>query len=225
MSGELYFIGDVHGCRRALDRILDACELVAADTVVLLGDVIDRGPDSRGVLQTIIDLGSACTTHLILGNHEEMFLNALNGFETSSWLRFGGRETLESYRGSLKNVPASHRDLLSRAVPWWEGEHDIGVHANLEPDVSLAEQSAEWLRWRSITGRELPHPSGKRVVCGHSGQLVGGGLPLIWTGWVCIDTLVYRGGFLTCLAARSGEILQANESGHFRRGAFLSDLA
>ena len=117
LSGETYLIGDVHGCRRALDRTLDGCELVAADTVVFLGDAIDRGPDSRGVLQTILDLGGVCTTHLILGNHEEMFLNALEGIGTSSWLRFGGRETLESYRGSPNNVPDSHRDLLSRALP------------------------------------------------------------------------------------------------------------
>ncbi len=223
VSGELYIFGDIHGCRRAFERILKECQPTAADTVVLLGDVVDRGPDSRGVKQRIIELREECATHLILGNHEEMFLSALDGFEMPAWLQHGGRETLDSYGGRLNRVPEEHRELLTEALPWWEGESEICVHANLEPGVPLEEQSGAWLRWKAISGRESPHPSGKRVICGHTGQP--GGLPAVRNGWICLDTLAYRGSFLTCLAARSGELLQANEAGHFRRGAFLSDLA
>ena len=222
MDGALYIFGDIHGCSRAFDRILEDCGPTASDTVILLGDVIDRGPDSRGVLQHIVELEQTCATHLILGNHEEMLLSALHGYQTQGWLRHGGLETLESYGGQFSDIPDAHLELLHDALPWWEGPHDICIHANLEPGVPLAEQDGDWLRWKKFTGREPPHPSGKRIVCGHT--ICPGGVPFVRNGWVCLDTQAYRGGFLTCLAAHTGEILQASEAGRFRRGAFLSDL-
>ena len=91
-------IGDIHGHARALDALLEIVRPEADDTLVTLGDVIDRGPDSRGVLDTLIELGSICQVIPILGNHEEMMLAAIkSSVDLRSWVEFGGAETLESY--------------------------------------------------------------------------------------------------------------------------------
>jgi serine/threonine protein phosphatase 1 len=143
-----------------------------------------------------------------------MLLDVLAGVRPNLWLQHGGVATLDSYGGSLASIPDLHLELLAHAVPYWESSSAICVHANLEPGVELAEQRPEWLRWQPLTGFEFPHPSGKRVVCGHTG--LPNGLPMVRDGWVCLDTLAYTGRHLTCLNIDSGEILQANQSGEFR---------
>ena len=212
----------MHGCDVALESILDNVEIASNDTLVFLGDVVDRGPNSRRALDIILGLQNACDVVFVMGNHEEMMLDALSGRGTERWLRFGGASTLSSYGGDLANVPDTHRELLADAVQYWEDDANIGVHANLEPGVSLADQQPEWLRWQALTGMEFPHFSGKRVLCGHSG--IPNGLPAIGDGWVCLDTLAYAGGCLTCLNTETGAIYQAQQSGKFRSGICLGDL-
>src|ERR1700730_14881921 len=91
-------IGDIHGCSKALAALLDAIQPGPEDTIVTLGDYIDWGPDSRGVLQQLIELEERCTLVPIRGNHEEMLLAAREGrSDLGYWLKFGGRETLASY--------------------------------------------------------------------------------------------------------------------------------
>jgi len=141
----------------------------------------------------------------------------------TDWLRYGGRETLESYGGGLEAVPETHHEFLASGQPYWESEETIFVHANLEPGVPLVEQQAAWLRWTHLSGDETPHPSGKRVVCGHTPQ--SSGLPLVANGWLCLDTLCWAGGFLTCLDVDSDEVWQAQESGSVSAVRSLSDLS
>ncbi len=221
-----FVFGDIHGCSRALESLLENLPLRDGDELILLGDVVDRGPATRRVLDTLLGLEPRCRLTFIRGNHEEMLLRALGEGEpgqVSFWLRHGGEATLASYGGSLGNVPEGHRDLLNRSIPYLETPCEILIHANLEPGVELAEQSGEWLRWQHLTGMEFPHPSGKRVICGHSG--VGTELPLLQSGWLCLDTLVHRGGYLTCLDIDTGELFQASQSGEYRCGIGLDDLA
>ncbi len=81
--------------------------------------------------------------------------------------------------------------------------------------MPLELQDADWLRWKKITGDEPPHPSGKRIVCGHSSQKTG--VPLVWDGWVCIDTKVFdEDGWLTALDVAADEVVQANQFGEVR---------
>jgi serine/threonine protein phosphatase 1 len=174
------------------------------------------------VLEKILELQRHCRVVLVLGNHEEMFLDALEGKGVDRWLRYGGSATLKSYGGTLQRFPLNHWNLLKQAVPYWEDHANIGVHANLEPGVELAHQQPDWLRWQSLTGMEFPHPSGRRVLCGHSA--IPGGLPSVRSGWVCLDTLAYKGGYLTCVNVVSGAIYQAQQTGTFRSGIFLNDL-
>jgi len=90
------------------------------------------------------------------------------------------------------------------------------IHANLEPGVALESQQPEWLRWTHLSGFEIPHPSGKRVVCGHTPQK--NGIPLTFDGWTCIDTYACGTGWLTCLDVRTNEWFQANQAGQLRSG-------
>ena len=218
-----FAIGDVHGCDVALDFLLDGLELTADDHLISLGDVIDRGPDSRRVVQMLIDIGDYCRLSFIMGNHEQLLFDSLRSpAAASAWLSWGGRETVQSYGGQMHDIDEEHLDFLAAGLPYVETETDICVHANLEPGVPLEEQTVEWLRWEKVTGRELPHESGKRVICGHT--KLTGGVPIVRNHWVMIDTGAYAGSFLTGVDLGSGEIYQARQDGQFRRGVFLDEL-
>ena len=196
----------------ALRTLLDEVRPTADETVVILGDVIDRGPNSRNVVDQLIQLKDQTNLVCILGNHEEMLLDSFD-FELAreSWLNVGGRETLDSYGGELSLIPDEHIQFIRSFVDYWETESEIFVHANLEANVALEEQSFPWLRWSRLTGNETPHPSGKRIVCGHTALPTG--VPALLDGIVCIDTWPDGGKWLTCLDPISDMLYQASESG------------
>lgn len=79
MTERIIAIGDIHGCAKALKTLVDAIQPTEQDTLVFLGDYIDRGPESRGVIEQVMALGNHCTVVPLLGNHEEMLLGALAG--------------------------------------------------------------------------------------------------------------------------------------------------
>ncbi|MEK6237342.1 MAG: metallophosphoesterase [Planctomycetales bacterium] len=215
MAGRILAIGDVHGCDRALAALLRMLAVGAEDTVVFLGDAVDRGPSSKQAVDRILALRDACKVVFLMGNHEEMMRDVLSGRGLmNQWLGVGGRATLKSYGGSLDDVPSEHIRFLVTALPFWESGADVFVHASLEPDVSLRNQTSDWLRWKHVSGSESPHASGKRVVCGHTSQA--DGIPLAFDGWVCIDTLAHRGGWLTCLDVGSDRVFQASQNGKTR---------
>ena len=92
MPDRLFAIGDIHGCSTALKTLVEAIDPRPEDTIVVLGDVIDFGPDSKGAVQQLIDLSRRCQFILIQGNHEEMLFRALNGpDDLRYWDLCGGR--------------------------------------------------------------------------------------------------------------------------------------
>lgn len=91
MASRLFAIGDIHGCNVALKALIEAIDPKPEDTIVVLGDVIDWGPDSRDCVQQLIDLSARCKFVLVRGNHEEMLYAALESqSELRYWLNFGG---------------------------------------------------------------------------------------------------------------------------------------
>jgi serine/threonine protein phosphatase 1 len=212
-------VGDIHGCDVALAVLLHHLQPTSCDTFVVLGDAVDRGPDTSRVLDQLVAVRKSSRLVYVMGNHEEMMRNALMGRGSKMWLRHGGHATLTSYGGSLAGIPDDHLELFHEMLPYWESSVEICVHAGLEPGVDLSSQTPEWLRWRKLTGLEFPHPTGKRVLCGHSG--VSKDTPSVLDGWICLDTLAYEGGHLTCLDTSTGEFFQARQSGEFRRGLYL----
>lgn len=217
MPSRTLAIGDIHGCDVAFDTLLATLAPGSDDTIVVLGDVVDRGPGSRQVIERLIELRDRCRLVLILGNHEEMMLaGMLRGENANDWLRFGGMATVQSYGGRPQEIPKEHLDFLQTAEKYLETEHELFVHANLHVDLPMEQQIPEWLRWTHMTGSEKPHPSGKRVICGHTPQR--SGEPFELPGWTCIDTFACGGGWLTALDVATNEYFQASQAGEERRG-------
>ena len=227
MAGH-FAIGDIHGCSRALKSLVDYAAPGSDDVIVTLGDYVDRGPNSRAVLDFIIDLGEQSTLVALRGNHEIMMLDAR---EKQSWLRpwlqYGGEETLASYApageatGSFADIPAAHIDFLKEElVSYYECDSHFFVHANADAGVPLDEQSDAALYWRKYKD-PAPHFSDKIMVCGHSAQR--SGLPLGNGHSICIDTWAHGGAWLSCLEVESGTIWQTNEAGD-KRSFSLDEL-
>jgi serine/threonine protein phosphatase 1 len=214
-------IGDVHGCITALNTLLDLIKPTTEDTLVILGDVVDRGPASKECIDRIIALESECLVICLLGNHEEMMRGVLERLMFPEvWYQVGGFETVESYGGSLAEVPKEHFQWVSRLRPFYETATEIFVHANLEWRHTLANQTRDWLRWKPVDPSQRPHVSGKRVICGHTQQE--DGRPLVWPGWVCIDTAAYKLQWLTALDVGTNHVWQANEAGQSRESELKS---
>lgn len=218
MSGRLIAIGDIHGCAGALDAILAAIDIQAGDTLVTLGDYVDRGPDSKGVVDRLIALKTQCQLVSLFGNHEEMMLDVVrDGQPPHRWLQYGGVETLDSYRfaGDMDVISAEHRDFFASLVDYYETDEHFFVHANYDPDLPLAEQPQQLLRWLKLTDyTPPPHRSGKRAVMGHTHDRAG---EIFDIGHlVCLDTYCYGGGWLTALDLHSGKLWQANMAGELR---------
>ncbi len=218
-SGRTIAIGDIHGCCLALEAVLGAISPRRDDLIVTLGDYVDRGLDSRGVLERLIHLGTECRLVPILGNHDEMFLQAIRGEHLSAFLKMGGRTTLESYSISLppdlSRIPTSHVEFLEGCVNHFETETHIFLHACYLPHLGLPDQPRLVTRWESLrNGVPEPHASGKTVIVGHTSQKEG---ELLDAGHIkCIDTYCYGGGWLTALEVDSGRIWQANALGELR---------
>jgi serine/threonine protein phosphatase 1 len=217
VPGRTLAIGDIHGCDVALQTLLDTLGLRSDDTVVVLGDAVDRGPASRQVVERLLQLADECRLVFVLGNHEQMMVESLSdGTGIEAWLRYGGAATLQSYGGDPRKIPRAHIEFLSAGVDFHATDTTLFVHANLDPKLPLDRQDPEWLRWTHLSGHEAPHPSGKRIVCGHTPQK--NGWPLAFPGWICIDTYAWGTGWLTCLDVDTDEWHQANQAAQSRSG-------
>jgi serine/threonine protein phosphatase 1 len=226
MAGRTIAVGDVHGCLAALDALLDAVGPGPEDTLVTLGDHVDRGPHSRGVVDRLIALGRRCRLVPLLGNHEELLLAALRDTEAlRRWLAVGAADTLRSYgwvsggpRRALADwIPPSHREFFASCRPYYETCSHLFVHAGYVAELPLGRQPGLALRWRvTDAATAVPHASGKVAVVGHTPQPSGEVLDLGFL--VCIDTNCVRGGWLTALDTGTGRLWQADRAGRLRRG-------
>ena len=216
----LIAIGDIHGCRDLLARLLDAIDAeIAADRpgdwrIVTLGDYVDRGPDSRGVIDMLATRRRDPRFITLAGNHDDGFLGFLANEETQAlFLAHGGAETAASYgvtldatsEASLANarhtlaseMPAHHVAFLrSLDVSATFGDFFF-CHAGIRPDVALDAQTRHdltWIRREFIDHGEL-HP--KLIVHGHTPKPA----PEILPNRVNVDTRAYSTGVLTALVA------------------------
>ena len=205
-------VGDIHGCAHALERLLAAIELTPQDTIVFLGDYMDRGPNSKRVLEIVIELSEQFQVIPLLGNHEIMMLDAVKESITRDlWLQFGGQQTIESYGGDFTNIPTEHLDFMRQCLPFYETEDHLFVHANYLPGSPLAGQEDQIRYWTHLSDfLPGPHKSGKRVIVGHTPQTHGGILD--FGHLVCIDTYCFGGGNLTALDIFTNKIWQVKEN-------------
>jgi serine/threonine protein phosphatase 1 len=183
-----YAIGDIHGCLDKVLRLLDVlCYDPTADRLIFLGDYIDRGPDSQGVLDLLLHLQQRNPRNVFLmGNHEDNFLTYIRAclaeegasyWLTEPFFAGGGTATLLSYCPSLRNprdphllkaIPPEHVQFLTHLPLCWTSDTYIAVHAGVRPGISLERQDAkDLLRIRSPF-LHTPHGLGKCVVFGHT---------------------------------------------------------
>jgi serine/threonine protein phosphatase 1 len=133
-------VGDIHGCLANFDALLESIAPTSDDSIVLLGDYIDRGPDSAGVVKRVVSLSRTHRLTALKGNHEQMMLDARGSHDKfADWLRNGGDATLRSYggvRGSLRDVPAEHWHFFEQGLHnYLETETHIFVHASAYSDM------------------------------------------------------------------------------------------
>ena len=246
-SGQcIYAIGDIHGERRCLELLLDA---IAADhrlrfpggearpVMVFLGDYVDRGPDSRGVLDVLCRLaaesaaGSGPACRFLCGNHETAMLDFLaDPTAGAEWLSFGGAETLASYgirastgifaparcltlRDSLADkLPRLHRTFLETLEPMAVLGDYAFVHAGIRPGVALERQRAEDLQRIRDPFLSSRRHHGKMIVHGHTPV----DEPQILPNRIAIDTGAYATGTLAAARLHGPEVGILKVSGQRR---------
>ncbi len=209
-------IGDIHGCGTALQALLDAVALGSDDTLVTLGDYIDRGMESPRVIDILLELAGRTRFVPLLGNHEVMLLQALSDSQAYQfWLQHGGQQTLLSYGGRLELIPPHHRMFFQHCRRYWEIEQHFFVHANFRSDLPLNQTPDEITLWQHMKlAYPIPHENGKKAWVGHSPQTSGDILDL--GHLAIIDTHCYGGGYLSAVDVHSGEFWQVDIEGKFR---------
>ncbi|MBK1829475.1 serine/threonine protein phosphatase [Verrucomicrobiaceae bacterium R5-34] len=208
-------IGDIHGCHHALMTMLEQLQPSAEDLIVTLGDYVDRGPDSKSVIDSLLEFQKDHNYVHLMGNHEIQMIRALETRQDRD--RFlsemcGGQDTLDSYGGSFEDVPEAHWDFMRSAKLYHELENHILVHAGVSSQTPVDQQDQETYYYQRFYSQQ-PHISGKTVVCGHTIQ---GDLPTNLGHAICLDTCAYGGGWLSALDVDSGQIWQTNEQGESR---------
>lgn len=150
----LYAIGDIHGCNRSFQALLQKLDLQKGDELVLVGDYLDRGPDSKGVLDTIFALRQAGhTVHCLRGNHEQIFIDALTDthYTIDRFYGAGGRSTLKSFGAKRPSeIDDYYLDFINNLPNYLEVGHFLFVHGGLNfdhPDPLQDQESMLWERY------------------------------------------------------------------------------
>lgn len=210
-----FAIGDVHGRADLLEALL--AKIAISDSpnarIVFLGDIIDRGPESRRAMDLVAEtLNSSKNSRLILGNHEEFLLRFINQIGDAekllwAWMRGGGLPTLESYGIShgtsiqqarekfLREHPL-HVEIIRSAVSFIETKQFHLVHAGVDPSVPLPHQDARKTRWIREEFLDYPESLSKIIVHGHTPTP--SGLPEVLSNRIALDTAAYRSNRLCC---------------------------
>lgn len=206
-------IGDIHGDRDKLERMLTRPELVGR-LIVFLGDLVNRGPDSRGVLDLVFEATLSRGAVTLLGNHDAALLNYLESGDFVRFAAFGGLPTLRSYLGEARGdvfaaflaaFPPHHRNLLESSATHFETGDVLFTHAGVEvhPDGSWVLADG---RNAQLLTRPLVFP--KLCVCGHYVQPAG--RPFVSPGLICVDTGCGSGGPLTAVLLPERSFVQIN---------------
>lgn len=178
MSNKKYIaIGDIHGCAETMKALLEELQSFYDRTFVFVGDYIDRGPDSREVVDFLLEFREKVDCIFLRGNHEQMMLDALRGGDRDLWLMNGGRTTILSYdsdgQGRRFYLPDDHRRFYEQTRLYYDTEKYFFVHAGVSPHKTIKEslkneneiQDFLWIR-SHLNAFELPWE--KTVVFGHT---------------------------------------------------------
>ena len=199
---KIFAIGDIHGCYDRLKAMMEMIPIdFASDTLVFIGDYIDRGPQSVEVVDYLIELKTRVPEVIFLkGNHEDMLDKFINGADRFTYLLNGGQQTLDSYmaksfQSEFFPIPDNHMEFFKSLRLFYETEEFIFVHAGLRPKIPLKSQSSEDLLWIRDKFVKTKYDFGKRVIFGHTPLKQ----PLVEPNKIGIDTGAVYGNTLTCV--------------------------
>lgn len=216
MDSRMIAIGDIHGCANALKTLLDAIRPSSEDTLILLGDYVDRGPQSAEVVEILCNLVGSCNLVPLIGNHELIMQQGLQGGDPFRfWMTCGGDATLASYGGDIQNIPQHHLVFFQNCRAYYETDKHIFVHASYQPHLPMGEQDPQVIYWEHLS-EEVPGPhyTGKKVFVGHTPQIDGEIYEM--EHLTLIDTFCFGGKWLTALEANTGEMWQADNHGSLK---------
>lgn len=207
--GRIIAIGDIHGTLRKLEGLIEQIAPTQDDTIIFLGDYIDRGPDAFHVVEYIIDFTDRFPNTVTLrGNHEDfvisLFMGNMNEYERNLWIRMnGGSQTMVSYRraGELLGV---HSDFYMSLGHSWENEDFFFCHAGVRPGVPLNQQRKSHLVEIREPFLSSTKDFGKIVVHGHTIT----DQPVLLPNRIGIDTGAWQWGPLTAVEVPSRKIWQ-----------------
>jgi len=202
---KIFAIGDIHGCFDQLQALIKSLDIdKQCDTLVFIGDYIDRGSSVKEVVDYVIKLRNEFKNVVcLMGNHEHMLLRFLAGIDEEMYLYNGGTATLFSYgisRSSMPQtrkaaIPADHLLFFQSLLPYYETKGYIFVHAGLMPGLLPGEQAIHNLLWVRQEFIYSDYDFGKTVIFGHTPLRS----PLIRPNKIGIDTGAVMGGKLTCV--------------------------
>ena len=197
-----YAVGDIHGCLDQLKRLIAACRQHADGRemrLIFLGDYIDRGPDSAGVVRFVFDLQSQApgTVIALKGNHEAWAVGVADGTaKRNIWLRNGGAATLRSYGVTdVRDLPPTHLDWMRSLRLTFDDGRRLFVHAGVNPRRPLDVQLEEDLLWIRDPFLDNGRDYGRLIIHGHTPLL--GAVPDLRSNRLNLDTAAVFGGRLT----------------------------
>ena len=194
-----YVIPDIHGRYDLLcDGLAEIAVRAAGKTsvIVTIGDYVDKGPDSREVIDRLLSgVGEGFSLVALKGNHDAMMVDALRDpAKMAAWIAKGGDAALASYGGDPTAVPQTHIDWLDGLRLMHIDAHRLYVHAGVDPEIPLDRQSEETLLWKRYPTGYAAGFGNLHVVHGHDNDPEG---PLLYEGRTNLDTLAWRTGRLT----------------------------
>jgi len=197
----IFAIGDIHGCFEKLVILMDKIDIdLEKDTLIFMGDYIDRGPASFEVVAYLNDLRKRCPKALFLkGNHEDMLGKYLSGPDKDTYIINGGKNTLDSYISRSQPgdsiIPREHLDFFGSLLPYYETKDYIFIHAGLRENMPPSQQEEDDLLWIRHEFIQSDYDFGKRVIFGHTPFLE----PFVRANKIGIDTGAVYGNKLTCV--------------------------
>lgn len=245
----IYAVGDVHGRADLMEVLLEKILVDAlrerersgdvCPPVVFLGDVVDRGPDSKGALELLCAIRDwpEIAPILLMGNHEAMLLKFLSDpVRHRRWLTYGGYETLVSYglgrvgdlgdetelqriAAALAEAMGDHLEMLQQAVTWHVDGNLAFVHAGADPDLPIEMQPEDALIWGTEAFERKRRRDGIWIVHGHT--IVE--KPVARRGRIPLDTGAYITGVLTALKIHGTDLRFLNHTGAFNAGGREDD--